>query len=453
MPLSSRRTRWPTKPSPTLNMPTPPPPADRIPSVADLTRDIKELLEVNIGALWIKGEVSNLRRQSSGHCYFSLKDASAQISAVMFRGYAARSKVELKDGMQVLAYGGLSVYEPRGQYQLVVQELQQDGIGRLQEAFEQLKHKLEAEGLFRPEIKQTLPLRPRRVAIVTSPTGAALRDFISILRRREWTGEVLVIPARVQGQEAAAEIAAGIQQAHALGGVDLLVVGRGGGSLEDLWPFNEEVVVRAVHAATIPVISAVGHEIDFALSDFAADVRAETPSAAAELISSSYLRLLDRLERARESLADATDLRLERLANRLAALEAALEQLAPLRVIQHQALRLDDLSNRLDNALHRDISRNRERLATLAHRLARKHPEQRYELARERLRQLSKRLESVGPEQTLKRGYAMVTTRRKRPIGTRKEVKPGQLLKLRFRDGEVEVSVDAEKPLQDDLFG
>ena len=268
---------------------------ERVASVGEFTRRIKVLLETGIRPGWVRGEVSNLRQQASGHVYFSLKDSEAQLSAVMFRGDAARQSLKLRDGQQVLVYGEINVYEVRGSYQLIVRVVVEDGVGRLQQEFEALKQKLADEGLFDPAKKKPLPEMPATVGFITSPTGAAVQDFLRILIRRGWRGRVVILPAKVQGEGAADEIAAMLQQAEVLGIFDLLVIGRGGGSLEDLWAFNEEPLVRAVAACTVPVISAVGHEIDFTLSDFVADVRAETPSAAAELISSHFVEALERV--------------------------------------------------------------------------------------------------------------------------------------------------------------
>lgn len=255
-------------------------------SVSELTEQLKELLEVAFPIVWVSGEISNFSRPQSGHCYFTLKDDRAQIRAVLWRGDASRVKFDLHDGLEVICQGGLDLYAPRGAYQLVIRQLQPKGMGALELALRRLREKLAAEGLFDPARKRPLPRFPRRIAIVTSPTGAAVRDFLEVLGRR-WRGvDVLVVPARVQGDGAAQEVAQAIARVNRLAApVDTLVVARGGGSLEDLWTFNEEVVVRAIHASRIPVISAVGHEIDVTLSDLVADVRALTPSEAAELIA------------------------------------------------------------------------------------------------------------------------------------------------------------------------
>ena len=273
-------------------------------TVSELTGQIKELLEEGLPAVWVAGEISNMSRPQSGHVYLTLKDDRAQIRAVLWRSTALQLRFALADGLDVICRGTIDVYAPRGSYQLVIRQIEPQGEGALQLALRQLKAKLAAEGLFDENRKRPLPRYPRRVAFVTSPTGAAIRDFLEVIGRR-WRGlDVLVIPARVQGEGAAAEIAAGIRAANRLAHrPDVLVVGRGGGSLEDLWCFNEEVVVRAIVASEIPVVSAVGHEIDVTLADFAADRRALTPSEAAELVVPDREELLLRLDSNRQRLA------------------------------------------------------------------------------------------------------------------------------------------------------
>src|SRR6202142_1029852 len=294
-------------------MPPPPPERDtqgaesRPLSVTEFTRRVKTVLVGGIEACWVRGALSNLRVQPSGHVYFSLKDAGAQLSAVMFRMQAARQAVKLRDGLQVVAHGDVGVYEARGQYQLVVRTIVADGVGALQREYEALKRRLSDEGLFAAERKKAIPQMPRTVGLVTSPTGAAAQDFMRILIRRGWRGRVVVLPSKVQGEGAADEMAGMLRLAETLGIFDLIVIGRGGGSIEDLWAFNEEALVRAVAACTVPVISAVGHEIDFTLCDFAADVRAETPSAAAELVSSNYVACGERVSRVRETMTTVVE--------------------------------------------------------------------------------------------------------------------------------------------------
>ncbi len=283
----------------------------RVLSVGELTDQIKGTLEGQFPAVWVSGEISNFSRPQSGHCYLTLKDDQAQIRAVLWRTSAAKVRFDLHDGLEVICQGSLDVYGPRGSYQLVIRQIEPKGMGALELALRKLRERLTAEGLFAAERKRPLPRFPRRIAFVTSPTGAAIRDFLEVLRRR-WAGvHVLIVPVRVQGPGAGDEIAAGIELVNRLSDpIDVLVVGRGGGSLEDLWSFNEEVVVRAIHASRIPIVSAVGHEIDVTLSDLVADVRALTPSEAAERVVPAAEELLDFLRRQEQRLATALRARL-----------------------------------------------------------------------------------------------------------------------------------------------
>jgi exodeoxyribonuclease VII large subunit len=420
----------------------PPDDAGRVRSVTEFTREVKELLEGGVRPGWVRGEVSNLRAQASGHVYFSLKDAGAQLSCVLFRGDAARQSVQLRDGLAVLAYGEVSVYEARGQYQLVVRALIEHGAGRLQQELEKLKQRLAAEGLFDPAVKKPIPQLPRTVGFITSPTGAAVQDFIRILARRGWTGRLVVLPAKVQGDGAAAEMTAMLAAAEALGIFDLLVIGRGGGSIEDLWAFNEEPLVRAVAACRVPVISAVGHEIDFTLCDFAADVRAETPSGAAELISSNYVAATERLQRAATAMADSADATLERARASLDHARSRLRLLSPTALIEQNSLRLDDLGNRLGAALRSAVQLRRESLGTARLRLAAVSPQKRVESESHRLLALWKRLESASPQSVLKRGYAIVRDETGKPVARAKGVKAGQSLVNEFHDGKVRVRAE-----------
>ncbi|MCX7869778.1 MAG: exodeoxyribonuclease VII large subunit, partial [Terrimicrobiaceae bacterium] len=289
--------------TPEAQPPPPAPPEPKILTVSDLTRGVRELLEQGIGRVWVEGEISNLRTQPSGIRYFTLKDAGAQLRCVLFgRGQAAARAASLADGLHIEAFGLITVYEPQGQYQLQVQNFRPKGAGELAARFEALKRKLEAEGLFNPARKRPMPGFPARVGVVTSPAGAAIRDFLKVLHRRHPAIAVLINPVRVQGAGAAAEIAAAIRQfgnpeKFGLPPVDVIVVTRGGGSLEDLWEFNEEVVARAVAESPVPVLSAIGHEIDFTICDFAADLRAPTPSAAAEILSADAAKLRESLAR------------------------------------------------------------------------------------------------------------------------------------------------------------
>ncbi len=414
----------------------------RVESVSAFTRRVKTVLEREIRPGWVRGEVSNLRRQASGHVYFSLKDAGAQLSAVMFRGDASRQSVQLRDGVQVVVYGEVSVYEARGNYQLIVRAVIEDGVGRLQQEFESLKRKLADEGLFAPERKRAIPTMPRTVGFVTSPTGAAVQDFLRILARRGWRGRVIVLPAKVQGVGAAEECAAMITAAEKLGIFDLLVVGRGGGSLEDLWAFNEEVLVRAVASCVIPVISAVGHEIDFTLCDFAADVRAETPSAAAELISSGFVAAVEKLQRLDEDLRHHTGAALESATERLDHARSRLRLLSPKAQIEREQLRLDDVGNRLAVALERGVRKGRDRLSGAASLLRERTPARRVERESQRLLGLWKRLQAASPESVLNRGFVIMRDEDGMPVQKKAAVRRGQRLAAEFADGTVPVKAD-----------
>ena len=410
--------------------------SDRVESVSEFTRRVKLLLESGLRPGWVRGEVSNLRAQASGHVYFSLKDAGAQLSAVLFRGDAARQKVALRDGQQILAYGEVSVYEQRGQYQLIVRVVVEDGIGRLQREFDALKRRLDDEGLFAAEKKRRIPPQPASVGFITSPTGAAVQDFVRILHRRGWRGRVVVLPARVQGEGAAAEMIDMLRVAQELGIFDLLVIGRGGGSLEDLWAFNEEALVRAVAACTVPVISAVGHEIDFTLCDFAADVRAETPSAAAELITSHFVASLERIGRIRADLANLLNGAVGQAKERLDHARSRLRLLTPAAQIEQGYLRLDDLSNRLSATLRATTQQRRQELAEARTRLAHRSPETRVQQESRRLLALWKRLQSASPASVLNRGYVILRDPDNRPIGRRTELRKGQAVTAEFGDGK-----------------
>jgi len=414
----------------------------RVESVSDFTRRVKTLLETGLRPGWVRGEISNLRVQASGHVYFSLKDAGAQLSAVLFRGDAARQTVKLREGMQVVVYGEVSVYEARGQYQLIVRAVIEDGVGKLQREFEALKQRLADEGLFAAEKKRAIPELPQTVGFITSPTGAAVQDFCRILTRRGWRGRVVVLPAKVQGEGAAAEMVAMLVLAQELGIFDLIVIGRGGGSLEDLWAFNEEPLVRAVAACAVPVISAVGHEIDFTLCDFAADVRAETPSAAAELISSHFVAAVDRAAQARDALRMSVESALERARERTDHARSRLRLLSPAAQIEQGQLRLDDLSNRLGSALRAAVQEKRERLVAGRTALQRVSPEMRVQLESHRLLALWKRLQAASPASVLNRGFVIMRDEQGKPVQKKAAVRAGQKLAAEFKDGSVPVRVE-----------
>jgi exodeoxyribonuclease VII large subunit len=411
-------------------------------SVSEFTRGVKLLLEEGIRPGWVRGEVSNVRAQASGHVYFSLKDAGAQLSAVLFRGDAMRQAVKVRDGQQVIVYGEVSVYEARGQYQLIVRAVIDDGAGRLQREFEALKRRLADEGLFAAERKRPIPAMPATVGFITSPTGAAVRDFLRILQRRGWRGRVVVLPANVQGAGAAAEMAAMLALAQELGCFDLLVIGRGGGSLEDLWAFNEEPLVRAVAACTVPIISAVGHEIDFTLCDFAADVRAETPSAAAELVSSHFVACAERALQAGAAMGDTAEQALARARERLDHARSRLRLLSPAAQVEQGWLRLDDSSNRLGAAMRLALQGRRQRLSERRAAFELRSPETRVQRESHRLLSLWKRLQAASPASVLNRGFVILRDERGQPVPRRTGVSAGQRLTAEFGDGSLPVRAE-----------
>lgn len=421
-------------------------------SVTDLNRRIKSVLEPAFSDFWVSGEISNLRRQSSGHVYFSLKDAGGQISAVLFKQDAARLQKPLADGVKVTAFGRISVYEPRGQYQLIARLVIEDGVGQLQMKFERLKAKLAEEGLFDPGRKQVIPALPRTVAVITSPTGAAWRDFVSILRRRGWRGKLRLLPARVQGVEAALEIVSMLSLANRESLGDLVVLMRGGGSLEDLWPFNEEMVARAVADSSLPVISAVGHQIDFTLSDFASDLRAETPSAAAEWISSSYLDTVDHLRSLQRDIAMLLKERMMISESTFDRLRHRLRATSPRALLETFQLRLDELRSRHESLVDRQLANAQRRLSQAGYRLAQASPENRIRLAAESVRHLSHRLAAVGPESVLRRGYVMVSTLDGSVVSDLSGVSEGETVELRFRDGSGRFQRNHQRAQDEFLF-
>ncbi|MBI3270248.1 MAG: exodeoxyribonuclease VII large subunit [Planctomycetes bacterium] len=363
---------------------TPQPSAEsrHVHTVSELTRRIKTTLESSYGRVWVSGELSNFKRHPSGHQYFSIKDAGAQLAAVLFAGIANRVRFQLKDGLEVVAFGLLTVFEQQGKYQIKVESIEPKGKGALQLAFEQLKEKLEREGLFDKARKRPIPVLPRRIGIVTSPSGAALRDILQILDRRFRELDILVAPARVQGEGSAQEVAEGIRLLNTMPDVDVLIVGRGGGSAEDLWAFNEEVVARAIAASRIPVISAVGHEIDVTIADLVADVRALTPSHAAETVVRPKAELLELLDAARRRLDGGHLERVRLLRARLDALRAGHALQRPLDRVAEASQRLDDLEERLRAALVRVGGVFRQRLDGVRTRLSAEAPAHRLALAR-----------------------------------------------------------------------
>ncbi|MEI8062684.1 MAG: exodeoxyribonuclease VII large subunit [Verrucomicrobiota bacterium] len=419
-------------------------------SVSELTHHIKALLEGKFPALWVEGEISNLAVAPSGHVYFTLKDANAQLSAVLFRGIAGKVPFKLADGQQIVVLGEISVYERRGQYQLIVSQLLPKGLGALQLAFEQLKQKLTAEGLFDPARKKLLPVLPARIGLITSPTGAAIRDFLNIIGRRYPDRRVIINPVRVQGAGAADEIAAAIEEFNALSLVDVIIVTRGGGSLEDLWAFNEEVVARAISRSKIPIISAVGHEIDFTIADFAADLRAPTPSAAAELVVKAKTEFQAELRQFQRRFDKDLQYRLSELRRRLAV--CVLRHPAELvRQVQQQ---LDDLSHRLEQATAVTLAQRRARLAavklvkprdfiqTQRHGLTTQSDRlvtgiaHRRQAMRHSLAALAGKLDLLSPKSTLARGYSITRLPNGQVVKTAQTATVGTIIRTLVVDGE-----------------
>lgn len=435
-------------------------------SVSTLTREIKALLENKYPYIWIYGEISNLRIPSSGHCYFTLKDNQSQISAVIFRGQASRLKFRLQDGLTVTGLCRLSVYEPRGSYQLIFEFMEPQGAGALQLAFEQLKMKLSGEGLFDEARKKELPPLPRKIALVTSPTGAVVHDMMTTFKSRFPMAELLVVPVSVQGDQAPAEISGALACINRHGAADLIIVARGGGSLEDLSAFNSEMVARAIASSTIPVVSAVGHETDYTIADFTADRRAPTPTAAATIsvpegkalrhdldIQTNRMRLalLRQLEDAR--------LRLERASQRL---------VDPRKKIYDHRLRLDDLTQRLNRSMVGFLRTHREALAWRQKQFLALSPESRVEMERERCQNLSHRLSlgitaavssrrsevdrltqnlrALNPEAVLERGYSIVRRSDDKTVVTRaSQVCESDALDVILADGTLETLVQRKK--------
>ncbi len=441
-------------------------PSEPMLTVTDLTREIRESLEGRFGDVWVEGEISNYRSHSSGHHYFTLKDAKAQLSAVMFRGQAASLPTRLRDGLLVQARGDISVYEARGQYQLIARWIQPKGFGDLQARFEALKRQLESEGLFDPAAKKPIPPFPRVIALVTSPTGAAIRDMLNILSRRAPWLRILVWPVRVQGDGAAAEIAAALGHLAmadadpALPKIDTVIVGRGGGSIEDLWSFNEEVVARAIHACPIPVISAVGHEIDFTIADFVADLRAPTPSAAAELVAPDGAELRRSLDLSGQRLRRNIERALDSWRSHLEYQRRSLAQNEPTRVIEDHLQDCDATRDRMDEAVDDRLALLAERCAQLRRILDSRHPgnqlsgdttrlaEWRDRLDRildtrrrritEELAHSRKLLGLLSPNSAFQRGFSLTRDADGRVITRAAQAKTGDRLTTLVADGEFE---------------
>ncbi|QMV44254.1 exodeoxyribonuclease VII large subunit [Cohnella cholangitidis] len=435
-------------------------------SIRDINRLIKMKLEGDSGLqdIWLRGEISNFTFHSSGHMYFTLKDEGARLKCIMFASHNARLPFAPKDGMKVLARGGISVYERDGQYQFYATAMQPDGIGSLYLAFEQLKKKLEAEGLFQDRLKRALPRYPRTVGVITSPTGAAVRDILITLERRNPGVHVLLYPVAVQGTSAAPSIVKAIKAMNALGEADVLIVGRGGGSLEELWAFNEEAVARAIRASGIPVISAVGHETDFTISDFAADLRAATPTAAAELAVVHCGELKQGLVHLEQRMAKSLIGLLGKARERWQHAARSPYFTQPRRSLLVQAERLDRLRDRMQYRIRTEQAKAQERWTRLNGRLSSVNPNQQAAFARKRMTAASRGLElamngilrhrqnqfgslvrhldALSPLKVMSRGYSLVYDEQEKSlVRTINEVQPGDLIRVKLLDGKLDCQV------------
>lgn len=442
----------------------------KVHSVAEITGRIKSLLNKEIGETWVSGEITNFRAQSSGHCYFTLKDARAQLSCVLFRGTRVENRTALDDGQKVTLRGDLTVYEARGQYQLIVSEIEIEGVGALQLKFEKLKRKLEAEGLFDPDRKRELPEYPARIGLITSPTGAAIRDVIHVIERRNPGLEIIQASARVQGDGAAREIAQAVinlnRYASHIESLDLILVTRGGGSLEDLWAFNEEILARAIADSDVPVVSAVGHEIDFTISDFVADVRAATPSAAAEIITEGVYASRQFVAEAPQRMRHAMRSIIGAREDDLNALRHRMELQHPRRRLGEHLQRLDDLNEDLKSRMASAMRDRQTSVDHLSHRLRSTPLSQRIAMKRQRVQELQQRLANLArdrftshtnrlselenslrllaPQNILDRGYSITRDAESGTIiHAADEVKSGSKITTVLKSGKITSTVES----------
>jgi exodeoxyribonuclease VII large subunit len=432
-------------------------------SVSRLNREVRVLLERGFGSLWLEAEISNLARPSSGHWYFSLKDAGAQVRCCMFRQRNMLCVFAPKDGQKVLVRARIGLYEPRGEYQLLIDHMEDSGLGALKRQFDELSAKLAAEGLFAPERKRSLPMIPKRIGVITSPTGAAIRDILHVLSRRFAAVPVLIYPVAVQGAAAAGEITAAVRMAGLRAECDVLILARGGGSLEDLWAFNDEALARAIVACPIPVVSGIGHEIDFTIADFAADVRAATPSAAAEIAVPDGEEWLATLSRLAQRLRRGLTRRVEAQRERLRWLIGRAALVSPTARLAQQSQRLDDLEQRLSRSLRQIIADRRSHLGEYRSRLWQLSPAAhvrstaarqaalfarlcaatlaQLHRARERFSPLVRTLNAVSPLATLDRGYAIVS-QGDRILRDAADAAPGSLIEARLAVGKIRARVE-----------
>ncbi|GAB2666891.1 exodeoxyribonuclease VII large subunit [Vibrio panuliri] len=433
-------------------------------TVSRLNAEVRLLLENEMGIVWLIGEISNFSAPVSGHWYFTLKDARAQVKCAMFRGNNRHVSFKPTNGNQVLVKARLSLYEPRGDYQLIIESMQPEGDGRLQQQFEELKMKLAAEGLFAQTNKQILPEHPKCVGIVTSKTGAALFDILDVLKRRDPSLPVIIYPTMVQGEEAAIQIAQAIGCANSRNECDVLIVGRGGGSLEDLWCFNNEILARTIAASQIPIISAVGHEVDVTIADFVADMRAPTPSAAAELVSRDNSHKAQGLATREQKLFAALRYYFAEQKQSLRQLEHRLDRQHPKQQLQRQSQQLDELDGRLQRAMQRFITQHQQKIERQLHRIQLHSPAKRLSsqqaalarieqklldamdrkllTSRHQLALAAEKLDTVSPLATLKRGYSITQTDQGNVVHSAQDVKTGDTLITRLADGELRSTVN-----------
>jgi exodeoxyribonuclease VII large subunit len=436
-------------------------------SVSELSRRLAMALEERFPTVWVEGEISNFKVYGSGHAYFTLKDEGAQIRAVLFRNRMRRIRFEPADRLHVLAFGAIEIYPQRGEYQLVVELLEPRGLGALQLAFEQLKERLGREGLFDQARKRALPRFPRKIGIVTSPRGAALHDMLRVIGRRFGEIHVVVAPAKVQGEGAAAEVAQGIRELNALGGVDVIIVGRGGGSLEDLWAFNDEMLARTIAASKIPIVSAVGHEVDFTIADFVADVRAATPSQAAELVVREKRAVAESVSDLRRRLVRAMSRRLEAQRDRLEAVRTRRVLTDPHRPLRDLTRRLDDAAARLYRAVRASVRHAAHRVELATRDLRARNPVVRTRHDRRRLDDLTGRLDralargldrrrhrlvgvagrldSLSPLAVLARGYSLTLTSSGEIVRSVDQVPVGDDIAVMLHEGRLQARVTGKK--------
>lgn len=447
-----------------------PPQSPAIFTVSRLNQTVRTLLEREMGQVWITGEISNFTQPASGHWYFTLKDDTAQVRGAMFRNSNRRVTFRPQHGQQVLVRASVTLYDPRGDYQIIVESMQPAGEGLLQQKYEQLKAALQAQGLFDQQFKKPLPSPAHSVGVITSKTGAALHDILQVLKRRDPSLPVVIYPTAVQGDDAPGQIVRAIERANARQECDVLIVGRGGGSLEDLWSFNDERVARAIFASQIPVVSAVGHETDVTIADFVADLRAPTPSAAAEMVSRNQLELLRQIQSVQQRLEMAMDFFIANRTRRFTQLNHRLQQQHPQLRLARQQTVLEKLRQRMRFALDNQLKQAVQRNGRLAQRLNQQNPQPRILRAQTRIQQLEYRLaenlraqlsetrerfgnavthlEAVSPLSTLARGYSVTTAADGNVLKQARQVKTGDTLTTRLADGWVESEVKSVQPVK-----